>query len=297
MIKYDSLRDIVKRAQASDRTISQIVLTEQAAFFERDEDDIFTEMMNTLHVMKESIFRGINNRELSVSGLIGMNASLYASYIDSGKSICGDILSKVILYSLAVSEQNACMGRIVAAPTAGSCGVLPAVITALSEAHGICEEKQVMALFTAGAAGMVIAHIASISGAASGCQAECGAAAAMAAAACTEMFSGSPKAVENACALALKNMLGLVCDPVAGLVEVPCVKRNAISASIALSAADMALAGIESVIPADEVISAMNSIGEMMPSSLKETSKAGLAVTPSGISITEKFQNSHLIKP
>ena len=297
MIKYDSLKEIVKRARSEHCTISKIVLTDQAIFLERNEEDIFAEMKKTLRVMKESISRGIKNQDLSISGLSGMNTSLYESYIKSGKSICGSILSKVILYSLAVSEQNACMGRIVASPTAGSCGVLPAVITALAEEHDICEENQIMALFTAGAVGMVIATLASVSGARSGCQAECGSAAAMASAACTELFSGSPAMVENACALALKNMLGLVCDPVAGLVEVPCVKRNAVSASIAISSADMALSGIQSVIPADEVILAMRSIGDLLPSSLKETSKAGLAVTPSGRSIAEKFLNDHALRP
>ncbi len=297
MIKYDSLGDIIKKAVLNNLSISQIAITDQAKALDCDEKDLYREMQKNLIVMKKAIIRGIENKNTSYSGLSGLNASLFDSHIKSKKSICGSILGKVILYSLAISEQNACMGKIVAAPTAGSCGVIPAVILAVSEENSIPEHAQVMSLFTAGAVGMVIAENASVSGAKSGCQAECGAAAAMAAASCIELFKGSAETAGHACAIALKNMLGLVCDPVAGLVEVPCVKRNAIAASIAISSADMALAGIKSIIPADEVIIAMKSIGDMLPSSLKETSKAGLAMTPTGKRIAERLIAEDDINP
>ena len=182
--------------------------------------------------------------------------------------------------AIAVSENNARMGRIVAAPTAGSCGIIPAVLITIAEEYNIPERKVIMALFTSAAIGMVIANRASISGAEGGCQAECGSASAMAACAAVEMMGGTPKMVSNACAIALKSVLGLVCDPVGGLVEVPCIKRNASGAANALTAAEMALAGVESVIPADEVIDAMRSIGNLMPGVLKETAEGGLAATP-----------------
>ena len=190
--------------------------------------------------------------------------------------------------ALAVSQTNACMGRIVAAPTAGSCGILPSALLTISESRNIPNEDVVMALFTASAVGMVIANNASIAGAAGGCQAECGAASAMAAAAIVEICGGTPKMCEHACAIALKNILGLVCDPVAGLVEIPCIKRNAACVANAFVAAELALAGIESAIPADEVIIAMKKIGDAMSSTLKETAEGGLAVTPTGKKLCEK---------
>jgi L-serine dehydratase len=183
------------------------------------------------------------------------------------------------------------MGRIVAAPTAGSCGIIPAALLAVVKCRGVLREKAVMGLFTSAGIGMVIARRASLSGAEGGCQAECGSASAMAAAALVEMMGGTPFMVSNACAFALKNILGLVCDPVAGLVEVPCVKRNAAGVANALVAADLALAGIDSVIPADEIIDAMNSVGNLMSSKLKETAEGGLASTPTGIRLAEEISN------
>jgi L-serine dehydratase len=181
------------------------------------------------------------------------------------------------------------MGKIVAAPTAGACGILPAGLLTMMDERGIDDERACMALITAGAIGMVIANEATISGAQGGCQAECGSAAAMTAGALVELAGGSNDMVAQACAIALKNQMGLVCDPVAGLVEVPCVKRNAGGVMCAICAADMALAGIKSVIPVDEVIGAMREVGESLPSALRETALGGLAATPTGISIKERF--------
>ncbi|NLA58510.1 MAG: L-serine ammonia-lyase, iron-sulfur-dependent, subunit alpha, partial [Firmicutes bacterium] len=190
---------------------------------------------------------------------------------------------------LAVAEINASMGRIVAAPTAGSCGILPAALLTVMEEKNIPEDRVILGLFTAGGIGLVISKQATIAGAQGGCQAECGSAAAMAAAAIVEMVQGSPQQAAHACAIALKNVLGLVCDPVAGLVEVPCIKRNAMGVANALVAADLALAGIKSVIPADEVIEAMRSVGSSMPGALKETAEGGLATTPTGKQLAKEL--------
>jgi L-serine dehydratase len=214
----------------------------------------------------------------------------YALETDAAKKpLSGDFCSRAMARAVAVAECNAGMGRIVAAPTAGSCGILPAAILTAEEIFGIAEDSLVMALFTAGAFGMVIVKNATIAGADGGCQAECGSAAAMAAAALVELRGGVPAQAAEACAIAIKNQLGLVCDPVAGLVEVPCIKRNAGGVMCAIAAADMALAGIKSVIPVDEVIQAMREVGAALPESLRETAQGGLAATPSGIALAQKI--------
>ena len=187
-----------------------------------------------------------------------------------------------MIMALAVSETNACMGKIVAAPTAGSCGILPAAILSVMDDRKIPEKDVVMSMFTASAIGLVAANKASIAGAEGGCQAECGVGSAMAAAAVTEMCGGTPQMVSDACAIAIKNILGLVCDPVAGLVEIPCIKRNAMGTANAFTAAELALAGITSAIPADETLWAMKKVGDSMSSALKETGEGGLAATPTG---------------
>jgi L-serine dehydratase len=200
-------------------------------------------------------------------------------------------MSKAVMIALAVGEANASMGRIVAAPTAGASGTLPAVLFSLAEARGLQRPALAKALVVSGAIGMVIASRATLSGAAGGCQAECGSAGAMAAGAAVELYGGNPEQVGQAVAMTLKNMLGLVCDPVAGLVEVPCVKRNAGATAVAMVAAEMALAGIESVIPVDEVIDAMSAVGSAMSCTLKETAQGGLAVSPTGLAWADKIFN------
>ena len=196
--------------------------------------------------------------------------------------LCGSFLTHAISRDLAVAGCNASMGRIVAAPTAGSCGILPGCLVSLLEEGRITEDAAVRSMFTAGAFGMVIASRASIAGAQGGCQAECGSAAAMAAAALVEVMGGTPQQCADACAIAVSSQMGLVCDPVAGLVEIPCIKRNVSGLMIAFSSADLALAGIEARIPADECLDAMREVGDAMPSSLKETAGGGLAATPTG---------------
>lgn len=227
--------------------------------------------------------------ERSQSGLVGGDGGRMAAYVAAGGTICGPFVGQVIAQALQMGESNACMKRIVAAPTAGACGVLPAVLLPYQAAHGAPEDEMVRALYVAAGIGQIIATRAFIAGAAGGCQAEVGSAAAMGAGALTALRGGDGEAVAHAAAMALKNLLGLVCDPVAGLVEVPCVKRGVIGAMAALSSAEMALAGIRSAIPPDEVVDAMREVGEKMDVSLRETGEGGLANTPCGRCARERL--------
>lgn len=281
MLEYHSISALVQAAQDSGSTISALVLADQAKQAEAAPEDLYRRMQDNLHVMQEAVQAGAAPDIKSTSGLTGGDAHKMQQYAQGG-GLCGPFFTGALTRALAVSEYNAAMGKIVAAPTAGSCGILPGTILTLMDARGLPEETAVMALFTAGAFGMVIADRASIAGAQGGCQAECGSAAAMAAAALVEMAGGTPEMCAHACAIAIKNQLGLVCDPIAGLVEVPCIKRNAGGVACALAAAEMALAGIQSVIPVDEVIDAMREVGDSMPCALKETAQGGLAATPTG---------------
>lgn len=218
----------------------------------------------------------------SHSGLSGGDGGKMEDYAARGETLCGPFLTDVMAGALRMGECNACMKRIVAAPTAGACGVLPAVLLPYRRHFGAADEDLIKALYTAAGFGMVIAARSSISGAEGGCQAEIGSAAAMAAPALVQLQGGTPRQMAHACALAVKNLMGLVCDPVGGLVEVPCVKRNVIGAMDALSAAQMALAGIESRVPPDQVLDAMAEVGRSLPLSLRETGRGGLAATPFG---------------
>jgi L-serine dehydratase len=279
---YYSIENLVAEASKQNKKISQIVLTDQAREMQKSEDELYGIMRESFLVMRQSVAEGTAPDMRSVSGLTGGNAFKMKKAVESGKNLCGRIFGNAMVRALAISESNACMGRIVAAPTAGSCGIIPAVLLTVMEDRELSEQDVVMALFTSSAFGIVIANNASISGAEGGCQAECGSASAMAAAALTELAGGTPEMAAHACAIAIQNILGLVCDPVAGLVEVPCVNRNAMGAANAFVGAELALAGIESVIPADEVILAMKRIGDAMPNTLKETAEGGLASTPTG---------------
>lgn len=236
----------------------------------------------------EDADRSYQETDRSHSGLSGGDGGKMARYIRAGKPLCGPFLSEVMAGALRMGECNACMKRIVAAPTAGACGVLPAVLLPYARQFQAEADRLVEALYVASGFGMVIAARASISGAEGGCQAEIGSAAAMAAPALVHLQGGTPEQMANACAMAVKNLLGLVCDPVGGLVEVPCVKRNVIGAMDALSAAQMALAGIESRVPPDQVLDAMREVGQSLPHTLRETGKGGLAATPFGLRYTPK---------
>lgn len=288
MLKYDSIAELVIEAEKRGLKLSELVLKSQAQIAEKTEAEMFAQMARSLEVMKESVQEGMSRDKRSASGLTGGDAFKMNEALLSGKTIAGPFFGKAMVKAIAVAQTNACMGRIVASPTAGSCGILPSALLTLQEERNIPDKDLIMALFTASAIGIVIATNASVAGAAGGCQAECGAASAMAAAAMVELCGGTPKQCEHACAIALKNILGLVCDPVAGLVEIPCIKRNAGGVGNALVAAELALAGVESHIPADEVIVAMKKVGDMMSPTLKETAEAGLATTPTGKKLCEK---------
>ena len=285
---YSSVASIVAAAEKSGLPISAIVLRQQAEQMEQTEESVYEHMRKNYQVMTECIDPGCNKDLKSTSGLTGGSAYKMRRISESGKSLTGSFLSGALYRALAVSELNAAMGRIVAAPTAGSCGILPAALLTMQAEKQIPERDCVMSLFTASAVGMVIANNASLAGAQGGCQAECGSAAAMAAAAIVELAGGTPKMAEHAIAIAIKNILGLVCDPVAGLVEIPCIKRNASGVAGAFVAAELALAGIESAIPADEVIWTMKKVGDAMSSTLKETAEGGLAATPTGRRLHEQ---------
>ncbi|MCG1008689.1 L-serine ammonia-lyase, iron-sulfur-dependent, subunit alpha [Salinicoccus sp. ID82-1] len=278
---FKSIQEMIEKATAENKSIADIMIAQEMEVTGRSYLDIHKDMERNLEVMESAVEEGFGGVE-STTGLTGMDAVKMKKYIDSGRGLSGELTLYAIAHAVSTNEVNAAMGKICATPTAGSAGVVPGVLFAMREKHDISREDMVKFLFTSGAFGFVVANNASISGAAGGCQAEVGSASAMAAAALVEMAGGTPEMSAHGFAIALKNMLGLVCDPVAGLVEVPCVKRNAAGASNALTAADMALAGIESRIPADEVVEAMYKIGLTMPSALRETGRGGLAATPTG---------------
>ena len=243
-------------------------------------DNIWNKMKIQLDVMKKSVELGVEGVE-SPTGLSGNDAKKFNDYLQNHKNFTGNLIAKSVRNAIATNEVNASMGLICATPTAGSAGVLPGILVALVEEYNMSEEEQIRFLFVAGGIGFIIANNASISGAEGGCQAEIGSASAMCAAAIVDYFGGTPTQAVHACSMTIKNMLGLICDPVAGLVEVPCVKRNALGASQAIVSAQLALAGIESRIPADEVIETMHRVGQEMSDTFKETAKGGLAITPS----------------
>lgn len=281
MLQYESIQELLTAAEQANLPLSRLVLADQAQQTGQTEAALYEEMAQRLAVMRQAVQDGSDPALRSTSGLTGGDASKLFERANTG-AMTGSFLCSAMARATAVAEWNAAMGKIVAAPTAGSCGILPGTLLTLLEERQLPEESGVMALFTAAAFGMVIAHKASVSGAQGGCQAECGSAAAMAAAALVEMMGGTPVQSAHACAMALKNQLGLVCDPVAGLVEIPCIKRNVAGVVIAFSSAEMALAGIESKIPADEVIDAMRQVGDSLPCALRETAQGGLATTPTG---------------
>ncbi|MBR2187534.1 MAG: L-serine ammonia-lyase, iron-sulfur-dependent, subunit alpha [Lachnospiraceae bacterium] len=284
-MKYESIQELVDAAVSSNEKISTVVLRDQAAAMDVSELELIEKMEIDFDVMKQSVISGGNKDLRSMSGLTGGEGYLMKKYADSGKSLCGPFLSGAMSRALSVSGCNAAMGRIVAAPTAGSCGIIPGCLISMCEDRGVSEKDAIMSLFTAGAFGMVIASRASIAGAEGGCQAECGSASAMASAALVELMGGTPGQCADACALAIASELGLVCDPVGGLVEIPCIKRNATGVMLAFSCADMVLAGISSKIPADECLDAMREVGDALPGTLKETAKGGLATTPTALKL------------
>lgn len=285
----DAMQEIFDRIEGEQKPFWRVVMETDMEERQVTEEESLERMRATWQAMLESVERYDGTRR-SVSGLVGGDGARMRAYAVEHETLSGEYLQEVIATALSVGESNACMRKIVAAPTAGACGVLPAVLVPLYHDGRAAEADIVKALYVASGIGAVISHRACIAGAAGGCQAEIGSASAMAAGALVALRGGNSEQIAHAVAMALKNLMGLVCDPVAGLVEVPCVKRNVIGAVNAVSAADMALAGITSRIPADEVIDCMGDVGCRLPMELRETALGGLAATPFGQSVKEKMK-------
>lgn len=287
-VLFKSVKELVALAESGNKPISEIMIEQEMMVSKRSREEIIEQMDNNLTVMEEAVEKGLEGVQ-STSGLTGGDAVLIRDYMKSGNTLSGDLILDAVSKAVATNEVNAAMGTICATPTAGAAGIVPGTLFAVKNKLNPTREQMLNYLFTSGAFGFVVANNASISGAAGGCQAETGSAGSMAAAAIVEMAGGTPQQSAEAFSIVMKNMLGLVCDPVAGLVEVPCVKRNAMGAAKALVGADMALAGVVSRIPTDEVIEAMHKIGQSMPSALRETAKGGLAATPTGKALEAKI--------
>ena len=286
---FYSIKELVEQADLDFQgSVAELMIATEYELTGRKRDEVLRLMTRNLDVMKGSVIMGLDESK-SRSGLTGGDAAKLHKYIQSGKALSDYTVLTAAKNAIAVNEYNAKMGLVCATPTAGSAGCLPAVLTSAIEKLELTEKQQLDFLLTAGAFGLVIANNASISGAEGGCQAEVGSAAAMSAAALVLAAGGTPFQASQAICFIIKNMLGLICDPVAGLVEVPCVKRNAMGASYAFIAADMALAGIESKIPVDEVIDAMYQVGVSMPTAFRETAEGGLATTPTGRKLSKEI--------
>lgn len=288
-MRFSSLKQLISLCEEESLTIAQLMVKEQAQESGKSEANVTAQMAEYYQVMKEAVRRGLEQDTKSRSGLTGGDAKRVHSYMLNNVSSLGDEACTALAYALSVSEVNASMGRIIATPTAGSCGIIPGVFVSSQERFGWDDEQLVNGLFTAGAIGYVIANNSFVSGAEGGCQAEVGSAIGMAAGALTELRGGSPEQAVHAVGLALKNSLGLICDPVGGLVEIPCIVRNGFGAVTSLTASDMAMAGVRSVIPSDEVIGVMLEVGSAMPEKHRETAKGGLAQTPTGRKIMKEL--------
>lgn len=289
-MNYKNGKELLAICKEKNLAIYDVAILNESINSSLTKEEIYNVMKNNLDIMKNSIEKGLDEKEKNIKGfMIGGEAKKLKRFYENNKSICGKTMSKAISYALSVMEVNVSMGRIVACPTAGSCGVLPAVLLAVKEKFGLDEETVVKGLLTSSAVGIIIGKNACLSGAEGGCQAEVGSASAMAAAAIVEMLGGTPEQALNASAIALKNLMGLICDPVAGLVEAPCAKRNAIGTSNAMISAEMTLAGIKSIIPFDEVVIAMGKVGKMLPVNLRETAEGGIATTPTGRKLRKKI--------
>ncbi|QJX55187.1 L-serine ammonia-lyase, iron-sulfur-dependent, subunit alpha [Staphylococcus warneri] len=287
---FDSIRETIDYAVEKDMAFADIMIQEEMELKGLTRDEVRANMKQNLDVMRDAVVKGTTGEGVeSVTGYTGHDAAILRDYNENNHALSGHEMIEAVKGAVATNEVNAAMGIICATPTAGSSGTIPGVLFKLEKTHDITEDQMIDFLFTAALFGRVVANNASVAGATGGCQAEVGSASAMAAAAAVSIFGGSPEASGHAMALAISNLLGLVCDPVAGLVEIPCVMRNAIGSGNALISADLALAGVESRIPVDEVISAMDKIGRNLPASLRETGLGGLAGTPTGEEIKRKI--------
>lgn len=287
---YQSVKDLVRTAEIQQKALSELVIEAECHESGSNRKEVWQRMRSNLLTMRAAIKQGENELGVrSKTGLTGGEAIKLKKYRAERKTLSGDVMMAAVENAIATNEVNAAMGVICATPTAGSSGTLPGALFMLEQRLGLSEDQMIRFLFTAGGLGLIIANHAGIAGATGGCQEEVGSASAMAAAAAVEVAGGTPEQSSQALAIALSNLLGLVCDPIAGLVEIPCVKRNAIGAGNALIAADMALAGCTSMIPADECISALDKVGRSMSVDLRETGLGGLAGTPTGQAIKTKI--------
>ena len=280
-MNFTSGKQLLDICSKKNISISQAMFLRETTYLEQDSVEVTQKMERAYDIMKQSIHRALNEDLIGMGGMIGGESKHLDALRKSGKNICGTLISKAITYAVGVLEVNASMGLIVAAPTAGSSGVLPGVLCAMQEEYTLEDAVIIQALYTAAAVGYLITRNATTAGAEGGCQAEVGSASAMAAAAITQLMGGTPSQCLDAASFALINILGLVCDPVGGLVEIPCQNRNAMGASNALVSAEIALSGIQSVVPVDEAIEVMYRVGRSLPVQLRETSQGGTAVAPS----------------
>ena len=280
-----TFRQLYYACKEQGKQIFEVALENEVDKGEYSEYQVRLQAAKSLNAMKEAIKEGLKSVELSPSGMSGDDCNKLQKRYEKAGSLLGTTAEKIMIYALATSEQNLRMGTIAACPTAGSCGIVPSVLIAFAENHSIKEDDEINALITAGEVGRIVSNKMALAGAVGGCQAECGVASAMASAALTQMRGGTVKQIINASALALKNILGLTCDPVCGLVEIPCVKRNPFLAIHAVTASELAMADIMSKIPADEIVDAMEQTGQLMSPLLKESSKGGLAATKTAIAL------------
>lgn len=287
---FGSIRETIDYAVENNMSFADIMVKEEMELSGKSRDEVRAQMKQNLDVMRDAVIKGTTGDGVeSVTGYTGHDAAKLRDYNETHHALSGYEMIDAVKGAIATNEVNAAMGIICATPTAGSSGTIPGALFKLEKTHDLTEEQMIDFLFTSALFGRVVANNASVAGATGGCQAEVGSASAMAAAAAVAIFGGSPEASGHAMALAISNLLGLVCDPVAGLVEIPCVMRNAIGSGNALISADLALAGIESRIPVDEVIEAMDKVGRNLPASLRETGLGGLAGTPTGEAIKRKI--------
>lgn len=283
-----SIEALVAEATEKKVKMSEIIIDIEAKSQKVDRQAVIDKMSSYYDIMRESIEKGRKDKFHFVTGQQENCVDIVEKFYKSGKSILGDTVGEVVTSAMAVSGYNACMGKIIAAPTAGSCGIMPAVLS-ICEKKGYKKDDIVRGMFTAAGLADIIAQVATFAGAEGGCQAECGSAAAMAACACAEIMGGTPEECANAFALALSTVLGLICDPIAGFVEAPCMSKNVMSSVHAIISAEMACAGFKSIIPADEVVLAMKEVGDAMDERFRETAQGGLANTPTGRAIADRI--------
>ncbi len=288
---FNKAEELIKLCNENSKKISEIVIEKEIKNADISYDELMNRMRDTLSVMKSSATSALDKEVKSVSGLTGGDSKKVEEYKNSGNTLSGGLIVSAMAKALSTSEINASMGRIVAAPTAGASGIVPSALLSAKEKLNLTDDQLIMGLFTAAGIGEIVAKNATVSGAEGGCQAECGTAAAMAAAAIVEMAGGTPEASFNAASFALVNIMGLVCDPIGGLVEYPCAFRNASGVVNALTSADLALAGVKSLVPFDEVVEAMYKVGKLLPESLRETALGGVATTPTGERLRREIQH------